>query len=491
MSILFGIFVAALVMAGALMILRWRGQTTVTNAQVSKLSDDHLFTPDIEAKQDQRVAESQRLWQHVHDMPLFWVGVFLTAMSIAANGAAAYGMSASSVGVAFALALTVRFMLFTAADLAVPAIAMVSDNGTGEWYEVKADDRSATAWSIMAICGVIQLFVVWVAVLEVMNTSTAANTKTALSFTADTQRLGKINQQLGSLPAEPETYAGLKSQADQRERAAMIESHRASSRAKSDPTVTTWGPHCGPACRSERATVDDLRKRQAIAQSRESLIAERKALQTKLDGSTNDRTDASPWATGIADASGLNRSMVETYAFVLLGWGLYIVSFLVWLRIADAVGIRKQRAYQRVGQEMDRKRIDFGRAPKYIKAAPATPAAQIEGPKDRIEIHHIAADDLVRRFPNNPYLKAIYELFGTLVVPVQGESVSKEDMHKRYKIKVMRADPNAIPATSAAFMAALETIILVRDDIQFNDGQIHGWAFADALAETAAKEAAE
>jgi hypothetical protein len=449
---------------------------------------------DWEAVHDQIVADSQKIWPIVRKMPLFYALSFITVLSIALNFIGAYSLTSSINGLGMAVMFgVVIWSMFTVADVVVPTLSMATDKGKGAWYEFRETDRSIPATAAIYICGALQLFVIFVSTSETANVTNAANQIGATAFQSRTSRIETINKNLAALPAEPQPYAQLKRTADEAEKKAMIESYRSRSSRTVPADPTEWGPHCGPQCLRDKEAVRVLRERQAVAKSREDLLAERATLQGELDDSGTARVRDAQWAYNL-EHIGVPADVSKTFGVMWIGWAIYIVGFIGWQKLADTVGNRRREEYERIASRMDREREStFNKPAKYLTIGEfEEELPMIEGPTDRVEIHHINADELRRRFANDEFIVEIYELFGTMLEPLEGEAISIDEVHRRYKIDAMKANPNTPRyAMRNAFNDALGKIILVRDDIKLSSGAILGWSFAADAKTEPAQEAAE
>ena len=326
MTVLIAIAVALLIAAVSLIVVARvrRGERAIeTNKQAPRKQNRRpvleMIEDDWEAQHDNAVAASQRIWPIVKTMPLFWALSFITVLSIALNFVGAYaltsGIENAALGVLFGCVI---WAMFTVADIIVPSVSMSADKGTGEWYEFKENDRSIPALTAVYICGALQLFVIFISTSEIANVNNAANQIGATGFQSSTTRIDTINKSLAALPAEPQTYAQLKATADGAEKKAMIESYRSrrSSTVPADPK--TWGPHCGPQCLRDKEAVRVLRERQAVAKSREDLLAERTTLQKGLNESGTARVRDAQWAYNL-EATGISAEVSKTFGVMWIG----------------------------------------------------------------------------------------------------------------------------------------------------------------------------
>lgn len=466
LGVAFGILVAIKGWAGAKAYVRKRAERIGARAE----KQSGVLFETATSRIDDEVRAAEHWWPYLQKSGLFYVACFFTLLMIVLDIQFGFSRGGTSV-----LACLVLSALFIAADLALPFVAMRSDKGTANWWDFEKSDRSYQAWFLIIMFTIMSCIAVIGSTSEVANTTTARNTVSVEIRDQKMEQIRAWRTEKASIKNE-RSYAALASLADATEQDAEREGRR---------------KRCGPKCEALKKEAKQYRARAKDAKRKEDLVAKIASAESELRGMGNHRTDEDPLASAVEGMSGGAISKQAASDNVLTFIGLLVVfgATLVWLILADQVKADMAREIKRRGEIADEMRQAQGLPRKYT--ATDEPLAQIEDksgePSETIVIN-MSQEDMRLRFKNDQDLLEVDELFGSLLEPIEGGSVSIADMYKAYKLATLRKNAHARYMTQPTMSQKVYLVATHRDDVQVTaDGTINGWV----LVQTTASEAAE
>lgn len=450
---------AVAAIAAALLILKmwaWRRSAAADPAPVP----GGLIFETTASQIDDYVREAERWWPHLRVQWLFWIACLLTSILIVLNYHFGY---AQGGWIGFAVLGSV----FALADIAIPIIALSSDKGVSKWYRFETADRSISAHFLIWMCTSMSLFVVLASVSDLASTTGARRDVQKLSYEETLRKIATWQQERDKIPVD-RGFDALDSLAKATEEAAERESGRI---------------RCGDKCEKLKKEAADYRARAEDAKRKERLTGMIEAAKAQLEagGSHSQTLDTNSMATVIEGVSGglVTRDQARRFWLIPLGFGFVILSTVLWMMIADALGFAIARERARRGEIADATRAAAGLPLRYTSAEPIAmltgPATTTTAERDSITIN-ISQANMRERYKNDAQLLETDNLFGTLMSQADGGSLTIEALYRAYQVAILTADPNARYMTQPTMAQKLMTIAQHRDDVQITaDGVLRGW----------------
>ena len=466
------IWVILFLIVGLTALLALKGwawtKNRATKLAVEVKRESGLIFEDTESKIDDWVQDAERWWPYLQRNALFWIGCFFTLIMVVLD----FDFGVSRAGLVGGIILG---SLFMAADLALPFVCIKSDRGRTNWYEFGKSDRSATSWVLICLFTVMSVFVVIGSTAEVATTSGARNVIGNTRYESTLDQIAQWQAERDKLPVD-RGYEALANLAQATEEAAEREGQRGGCQSKCEALKREAAAY--------RARANDAKRKEELTQR----IAE---AQDRLRSMSNVRTDNDGFATvveGLSSGS-VSRDQTERYGLTLFGIALVIGGTLLWMTIADQVKAEMRRERLKRGGLADRMLQNAGYAPRYSQ--PEQPVALIahqpESNGDTI-IVNVAGQDMLKLWPNDADLAETNALFGSLLEPVDGGSITIDELYKAYRLSVLNANSSARYMTQVTMAQKLATIAQHRDDVALTaDGKIKGWVLVKAEVVEAAE----
>ncbi len=417
-----------------------------------------LLWETAESEIDDFVAEASKYRPYLEKMLLFYVGLFLTALMIAFD--IKFGFSRGG----FTFSGLVLALLFVAADLALPVVTLRSDKGTAKFWKLAASDRDPISWSLIVMCTLLSVFVVIGSTSEVANTTGAKTKISQLTYQQKIENIGRWKAEIARLP-EDRGYTALKALADSTAEAAERESKR---------------KYCGSKCERLKKEAAQYEARAADAKRKEELAQRIAAAELYLKNMGDARTDSDPFANTVSTFSNgaVSKDAASKYSTTLFGLIAVFICTLVWLRVADQANAQMRQEYLRRGAIGDAKRRELNLPAKFLTeegAGAASTEAPPALPGDTIVVN-MAAEDMRRRYKNDPHLLAVDTLFGTVLVEDEDGATPTTDLYKQYREIQIKAGELQF-MTPPVMAQKLSIIAKERDDVALTaDGRILGWS---------------
>ena len=369
--------------------------------------------------------------------------------------------------------------VFVAGDLAVFYAGVSGDRTPSEWWRFSQEDRSPLNWLTIGLGTVLSLIVVLMAQSEFADQTQVRHTTQATTFTTLTSALESKRQQLAGLPVEPLPASELAEQAEAKTREAKRESYRGRNVAVVPAEPTDFGRKCGNDCKKLIEEARVLREREGIARQRARLQSEVASLTQRLQQGSQDgrlRAQSNAYGQKISYATGVDAWTANQITALVVGIISLSLLAIVSLILGERVRAIELTELQRRGAQADKQRTQsLGLPAKYVRVPELPPLIEAPPTTDEVHVHHVHADELKRRFANDPQLLEIHALFGSMLVRSAGENTPIDEIHRRYKIAALMANANASPATRPKFTDALSRIIMVRDDVVLSSGTVVDW----------------
>lgn len=439
--------------------------------KVSKLAGSARSTLDSEL--DDWVQAAGFYWPVLRPMPLFWIAVLFAVGMIVLD--IAFGLSRG--GYAFGVTTVVYILLFVGADLALPVVAVRSDRGKGNWYEVGTPDRSITS-SLL-----ISLFTFMSIVVVIGSTSETATLSNA-NVQATTNSYREINRQIQNKTAIRDSLVETRIAKGGMSREALeIRARETAEAAEREANRK----RCGSKCEALKKEAQEWESQAANARKEEELNQELASLTAQLKEAADNRTEGDTLAKFNSDFLGIPEEYTQNWGLTFLGFFFAIGNTVLWLMVGDEAGRARAREYARRAAIADEELNTRGKPPRYTVASEATLALPSPEAKtgDTI-IVNVKAEDMRRRFSNDADLLEADALFGTLLEANEGGMVTTSDLYRLYQIDKLRNDPSARYMTQPTMVSKLFIIAQHRDDIEVtSDGRIIGWTARQASAQAA------
>jgi hypothetical protein len=464
-----------IVLAGLVLLLSLKGmgwakaRAAKAGARVDKYAGSAWTTAESEI--DDYVSDARRLWPVLHPMPLFWIAMATLAGMVALN--VYFGLIVG--GWQLSVVTLILILFFSAADLVLAVTAVRGDRGDGAWYEFSNGDRSAVGWTVISICTGLSMLVVVLSTADIHRGVSAKagvtqNKWSELQLQVDQMTLARKTLQDKRTANGGLSRQALEIQAKETAEAAEREANR---------------KKCASKCEALKKEAQEWAAQAADARTEDELTEKIAAAQAQL-GAADDIKDGSDPVEDFAATVGADYKTLKKWMFIAIGFTFAIVNTLLWLMVGDEAGRTRAAEYARRASIGDEKRRTLSLGPKYL--TPATPQGLLPAPDaksgDTIVVNITQAEDMRRRFANDRDLLEVDGLFGSLLEPVDGASITKTELYKLYRVDVLRRDSTARYMTEPTMVQKINTISQHRDDVKFTaDGRILGWtAKATAVA---------
>lgn len=421
----------------------------------------------LEREIDERYEAALAPWPVLQVSYLFWVAVALSGIMVAFD--IRYGLTK---GAADATMAALYIMMFVACDALLPVVTFMSDRGnSGKWWL----DRPVAAWVAMIICTLISCFVVIGSTGEIATASSAQGNIAKLGYEQRVAQLDALQKEHDGIPAETQAPAALDELAKAKDDLSKKEAKRG---------------YCGKKCDDARDESAAYAARAANARRKDALRQQIAAARADLEKSApRARTQGDTLGSSLEDFTGgaIERSAVDKHAMTMFGLAIAILTTFVWAAVSDRYQDRMVVLKERFGREADDERRMAGLPPKYITqteaalalASPVVPAG------DTIVINS-AAEDMRRRYANDPELLETDSLFGTLVVADETSMCVLATLYRAYRKRVLEMNQSARYMTEVTMAQKIRIISQHRDDVAFSaDGRIKGWRLASETAKVA------
>lgn len=464
------ITIAVLLALLALKGMGWmKARAASASAKVDKYGGAAWTTAESEI--DDYVADAKRLWPVLKPMALFWIALATLSGMVALN--VYFGLIVG--GWKLSVVTLILIVFFSAADLVLAVTAVRGDRGNGEWYEFTEGDRSAGGWALILICTALSMLVVVLSTGDIHRGVSARQDVTQDKWSEMQLQVDQMTLQRKLLQDKRTANGGLSRQAletlaTEKAAAAQRESER---------------KRCASKCEALKKEAADLAAQAADARTEDELTEKIAAFQAQLAGA-DDIKDGSDPVEDFAGTIGADYKTFKKWMFIAIGFVFAIVNTLLWLMVGDEAGKARAAEYARRAGIGDARRAAMSMPPKYT--APLEAQALLPAPDGRTGdtiVVNISAEDMRRRFANDKDLLEVDGLFGSLLEPMDGGSITKTDLYKLYRVDVLRRDPLARYMTEPTMISKLFTISQHRDDIKVTgDGRVLGW-MAKATAQAA------
>jgi hypothetical protein len=467
------ITIAVLLALLALKGMGWmKARAASASAKVDKYGGSAWTTAESEI--DDYVADAKRLWPVLKPMALFWIALATLSGMVALN--VYFGLIVG--GWKLSVVTLILIVFFSAADLVLAVTAVRGDRGNGEWYEFTEGDRSAGGWSLIIICTVLSMLVVVLSTGDI-HRGVAAQQGVTQSKWAELQlQVDQMTLARKTLQDKRTANGGLSRQAlEIRAKETAEAADREGARKK-----------CATKCEQLKKEAQEWAAQAADARTEDELTEKIAAAQAQL-ATADDIKDGSDPVEDFAGTIGADYKTFKKWMFIAIGFTFAVVNTLLWLMVGDEAGKARAAEYARRASIGDSRRASMSMPPKYT--APLEAQALLPAPDgrtgDTIVVNITQAEDMRRRFANDKDLLEVDGLFGSLLEPMDGGSITKTDLYKLYRVDVLRRDPLARYMTEPTMISKLFTISQHRDDIKVTgDGRVLGW-----MAKTTAAQAAE
>jgi hypothetical protein len=433
----------------------------------------------IESEIDDDYNKSMRLAPILQEMPLFWgVSVVLVVMlALDLN----FGISRGGSDIGAIILLCLIFSIFDIL-LFISTLFGSPLNATPDHKE-KMYGQTAGRFAFMVVATVISIYVVIGSTSETA-TTTAARNNANVTGIDELQKTIENKQKLRDRIATRRAQDGNGESREALERIATELEEKAEREAKRGG--------CGWKCEKIKADAIKARARAEDAAKQEALTSEIAVLTSQLKSTDGLRGRADPVAD-VGEAIGIPRKVTETWQLTVVGIAL-VLAFPVLLLLTKADLERRWLArHDKNGRIADFLRKDRARLPpKYITQEDGGQLLledKTGEPDGDTFVINMAERDMLSRFKNDEHLATVNALFSTMLEPDEDGVVTRDELHRAYKIEALKADLKTY-MTVPVMTAKLSIIAQSRDDVALTaDARILGWSFKGAEAK--AVEAAE
>jgi hypothetical protein len=474
------ILVAIGALIGALFAVRWWTAWRTAQAAKPKPRRVGVSFSTTESDIDDQFRNAVSLRPILVKDGLFWLACFLSLIMILLD--IQFGVSRGGGSVA---AMVILSSMFVAADLALPFFAVTGDKGSGsDWWRFDSKDRSYTSWTLIVICTVLSCIVVIGSTGEVSTTTGAQVNIAKVSYEQRLAQLAALQKEHDSIPTETQAPAALQTTADELGKAAEREGERGG---------------CSVKCEALKKQAREAAARAANAKRKDTLRQQITAARADLEGKAGSaRNDVDTLGTQFENLSGglLPASVVQRDILTVIGLVVVLMTTLLWMVVGDRAQKELAIVAARAAGIADAMRNTAGLPLKYtVNGSPfaALPAPEATAKAGDTIVVNVAAEDMRRRYANDPELLETDRLFGSLLMDDETGAVTVADLYRSYRVAVLRERHDARYMTEATMVGKLRTIAQHRDDVSLTaDGRIQGWRLrnADDLAKDAAQAAA-
>jgi len=467
----------------------WVRNQIVSTSNSAQHSAGEAFDT-VESRIDDFVSEAERLWPHIRALPLFYVGVALSILMIMLD--VKFGWYRG--GESFTLTFIIYAGIFTAADLALPIVAIWSDKGLSDWYLFEKRDRNINTWLLIGLCTFLSIVVVIGSSSEMATVTAAQNNLSQMNYDQTLRQIAIWEDERDKIPPD-RGYKALDVLAKDAEEKANLE---ATQRGGKGPNYDRFTA----AAANYRSRASDAKRKEKLS---DNIKMARKQLASGVEGTARTNGDPLADAINVVTIGNVSQKAAQEWGLTFILMICVITCTAAWMQVADQVKKAALVELKRRGAIADQQRVLQGLPPKYgpgvagIDLAeeenPPEPAGLIEShppPEEEVKdadpitmdqiIANLSPGEMKQKLRDDAALVAVDKLFGTLLVPAENTRVHVNDVYKIYRNKLVEEKGTEAPILSKqVVISKLLTISSHREDVVFElDGYIIGWGFADA-----------